>query len=297
MQKNRARNLPLALTQKFSDIMNRLFCFTTIALFLFSLSASAQKNEWLDPNVNEINRMPMHTDFFAYENEDAALKGVKENSANYMSLNGYWKFNWVKDAGMRPTDFFQTNYNDKGWKDLPVPGIWEVNGYGDPMYTNINYPWSNQFKNNPPLVPEEKNHVGSYRKEFFVPANWKGKDIIAHFGSVTSNMYLWINGQFVGYSEDSKLEAEFDITKYIKPGSKNLFAFQVFRWCDGSYLEDQDFWRLSGVGRDCYLYARPQQHINDLRVNTLLDDAYKDAQLNIDINIQGNANADFKLTE
>ena len=275
--------------------MNRLFCFTTIALLLFSLSASAQKNEWLDPNVNEINRMPMHTDFFAYENEDAAIKDVKENAGNYMSLNGYWKFNWVKDAGMRPTDFFQTNYNDKSWNDLPVPGIWEVNGYGDPMYTNINYPWSNQFKNNPPFVPEEKNHVGSYRKEFFIPADWKGKDVIAYFGSVTSNIYLWINGQFVGYSEDSKLEAEFDITRYIKPGSKNLFAFQVFRWCDGSYLEDQDFWRLSGVGRDCYLYARPQQHINDIRVNTLLDDAYKDAQLNIALNIQGNANANFKL--
>jgi beta-galactosidase len=266
-------------------------------LLLISFSVSAQKNEWLDPNVNEINRMPMHTDFFAYENEDAAAKGVKENADNYMSLNGCWKFNWVKDADMRPNDFFQTNYNDKGWDNLPVPGIWEVNGYGDPMYTNINYPWSNQFKNNPPLVPEEKNHVGSYRKEFFVPAGWKGKDIIAHFGSVTSNMYLWINGQFVGYSEDSKLEAEFDITKYIKPGSKNLFAFQVFRWCDGSYLEDQDFWRLSGVGRDCYLYARPQQHINDIRVNTLLDNTYKNAQLTIDINIQGNANANFKLID
>lgn len=276
--------------------MNRLFCFSMITLLLsVSSSVSAQKNEWLDPNVNEINRMPMHTDFFAFENEEAAVKGVKENANNYLSLNGHWKFNWVKDAGMRPTDFFQTGYNDKGWDDLPVPGIWEVNGYGDPMYTNINYPWSNQFKNNPPLVPEEKNHVGSYRKEFFIPANWKGKDIIAHFGSVTSNMYLWINGQFVGYSEDSKLEAEFDITKYIKPGSKNLFAFQVFRWCDGSYLEDQDFWRLSGVGRDCFLYARPQQHLDDIRVNTLLDDAYKDAQLTIAVNIQGNANADFKL--
>jgi len=277
-------------------IMNRLLSFTTIVLFLLMpFSLPAQKNEWLDPNVNEINRLPTHTNFFAYENEDAAAKAVKENSANYMSLNGSWKFNWVKDAGMRPMDFYATAFNDKGWADLPVPGIWEVNGYGDPLYTNINYPWSNQFKNNPPLVPEIKNHVGSYRKEFFIPVDWKGKNIIAHFGSVTSNMYLWINGQFIGYSEDSKLEAEFDITKYIKPGSKNLFAFQVFRWCDGSYLEDQDFWRLSGVGRDCYLFARPPQHIADIRVNTILDDTYKNAQLTININIQGNANAAFKL--
>jgi beta-galactosidase len=276
-------------------MINRLFAFTVLLCIYASLSA--QKNEWLDPNVNEINRLPMHTDFFAYENEDAALKAVKENSGNYMSLNGYWKFNWVKDAGMRPTDFFQTNYNDKGWANLPVPGIWEVNGYGDPLYTNINYPWSNQFKNNPPFVPEINNHVGSYRKEFFIPADWKAKDIIAHFGSVTSNMFLWINGQFVGYSEDSKLEAEFDISKYIKPGTKNLFAFQVFRWCDGSYLEDQDFWRFCGVGRDCYLYARSQQHVTDLRANSMLDDSYTNGQLNIAINIQDNASAAFKLMD
>ena len=279
--------------------MNRLVVIKTIVIYLLlsvSLLVNAQKNEWLDPNINEINRLPMHADFFSYENETGASKGIKESSSNYMSLNGYWKFNWVKDAGMRPLDFFKTDYNDKGWNNLPVPGIWEVNGYGDPMYTNIAYPWSNQFKNNPPLVPEEKNHVGSYRKEFFVPASWKGEDIIAHFGSVTSNMYLWINGQFVGYSEDSKLEAEFNITKYLKPGTKNLFAFQVFRWCDGSYLEDQDFWRLSGVGRDCYLYARPQQHIADIRVNNVLDNDYKNAQLNITVNIAGNGNASFKLT-
>ncbi|HVX27013.1 MAG TPA: glycoside hydrolase family 2 TIM barrel-domain containing protein [Parafilimonas sp.] len=276
--------------------MNKLFRFIIIALLLpVSSLLHAQKNEWLDPNINEINRLPMHTNFFTYENESEALNGVMESSGNYMSLNGYWKFNWVKNADMRPLDFFKTDYNDKGWNNLPVPGIWEVNGYGDPLYTNINYPWSNQFANNPPLVPVLNNHVGSYRKEFFIPANWKDKDIIAHFGSVTSNMYLWINGQFVGYSEDSKLEAEFDITKYIQPGTKNLFAFQVFRWCDGSYLEDQDFWRLCGVGRDCYLFARPQQHVDDIRVNTALDDQYKNAQLNIAINIAGNATADFKL--
>src|SRR5690349_7498630 len=227
----------------------------------------------------------MHTYYFAYENESRALTGIKESSANFVTLNGYWMFDWVKNAGMRPLDFYKKDFNDKGWKAMPVLGIWEVNGFGDPLYTNIPYPWSNQFANNPPIVPEENNHVGSYRKEIFVPANWKAKEIIAHFGSVTSNMYLWVNGQFVGYSEDSKLEAEFDLTKYLKPGGMNLFAFQVFRWCDGSYLEDQDFWRLSGVGRDCYLYVRNPKHIADLRSMTELDAQYKDAKLNVSVNI------------
>lgn len=138
---------------------------------------------------------------------------------------------------------------------MQVPGLWALNGYGVPLYVNYGYPWRNQFAGDPPAIPVEGNQVGSYRKEIIVPADWKEKEIFAHFGSVSSNIYLWVNGQFVGYSEDSKLEAEFNLTKYLKPG-KNLIAFQVFRWCDGSYLEDQDFLRLAGVGRDCYLYAR-----------------------------------------
>lgn len=280
--------------------MNRIYWCKTVAVILLSVAVFhgfAQKNEWLDPAVNEINRLPMHTAFFAYESEARALEGKKESSSNFMSLNGYWKFNWVKDAGMRPLDFYKKDFNDKGWASMPVPGIWELNGFGDPMYTNIAYPWSNQFPNDPPIVPEENNHVGSYRKEFVVPENWKGKEIIAHFGSVTSNMYLWVNGQLVGYSEDSKLEAEFDLTKYLKPGQKNLFAFQVFRWCDGSYLEDQDFWRLCGVGRDCFLYTRNKDHIADIRVNTDLDAQYKDATLQAAVHIKGNGVADIKLLD
>lgn len=205
---------------------------------VFALAASAQSNEWRNPQVNAVNRAPMHTNYFAYENADAAKKGLKESSANYMTLNGTWKFNWVKDADARPMDFWKTTFNDKGWDDMQVPGVWELNGYGDPIYVNVGYAWRNQFKNNPPEVPTENNHVGSYRREIIVPASWKGKDIIAHFGSVTSNMYIWVNGRYVGYSEDSKLEAEFDLTPYLKPGQKNLIAFQVFRWCDGTYLED-----------------------------------------------------------
>lgn len=271
--------------------------FFILHLLVLSVAASAQQNEWLDPNVNEINRAPMHTSFFAYENEQLAINGQKEASANFLTLNGSWKFNWVKDADMRPLDFFKTSYNDKGWSQIPVPGIWELNGYGDPMYTNINYPWSNQFANDPPRVPVQNNHVGSYRRELYVPAGWKGKEIIAHFGSVTSNMYLWVNGRFVGYSEDSKLEAEFDLTKYLKPGEKNLVAFQVFRWCDGSYLEDQDFWRLTGVGRDCFLYARNARHIADIRVSPELDAAYKDAKLNISFSVKGGGDVLLRLLD
>ena len=263
-----------------------------------SLSVSAQTfKEWQDPEINEINRAPMHTSFFSYEDIDAANKGVKEKSDNFMTLNGVWKFFWVENADQRPTDFFKVDYNDKGWGDLRVPAVWELNGYGDPIYVNVGYAWRNQYKNNPPYVPVEKNHVGSYRKEIIVPADWKGKDIIAHFGSVTSNMYLWVNGKFVGYSEDSKLEAEFDITKYLLPGKKNIIAFQVFRWCDGTYLEDQDFFRYSGVGRDCYLYARNRNRIEDIRITPDLDSDYKNGTLDINISLKGNNSVVLELID
>ena len=263
-----------------------------------SLSVSAQTfKEWQDPEINEINRAPMHTSFFSYEDIDAANNGVKERSDNFMTLNGVWKFFWVENADQRPTDFFKVDYNDKGWGDLRVPAVWELNGYGEPIYVNVGYAWRNQYKNNPPYVPVEKNHVGSYRKEIIVPADWKGKDIIAHFGSVTSNMYLWVNGKFVGYSEDSKLEAEFDITKYLFPGKKNIIAFQVFRWCDGTYLEDQDFFRYSGVGRDCYLYARNRNRIEDIRITPDLDSEYKNGTLDINLSLKGNNSVVLELID
>jgi beta-galactosidase len=268
----------------------------TTCCVLLSMTAYAQKDEWQDPAVNQMNRAPMHASYFAYESESAAQKGRQTLSENYMTLNGVWKFNWVKDADARPADFYKANYNDKGWAGLPVPGIWELHGYGDPLYINFGYAWHNQFKNDPPNVPVKNNHVGSYRKEIEIPAGWRGKEIFAHFGSVTSNMYLWVNGQYVGYSEDSKLEAEFNITRYLKPG-KNLLAFQVFRWCDGTYLEDQDFWRLSGVGRDCYLYARHPKHIQDIRVTPDLDAEYKDGSLHVSLNLKGSGTVNLKLTD
>lgn len=268
-------------------------CLTLLGM---AANLHAQSNEWQKAEVNAVNRAPMHTNFFAYGSNEEATKGVKEESQNFMTLNGTWKFNWVKDATSRPTDFYKTEFNDKGWDNMKVPGVWELNGYGDPIYVNTGYAWTNQFKNNPPYVPTTSNHVGSYRKEIILPANWKGKEIFAHFGSVTSNMYLWVNGRYVGYSEDSKLEAEFNLTKYLKPG-KNLIAFQTFRWCDGTYLEDQDFFRYSGVGRDCYLYARNQKHIEDIRATPILDSQYKDASLEVDVTLKGNCSITLNLTD
>ena len=262
------------------------------------LSANAQTfKEWQDESVNEINRAAMHTHFFAYENAEKAGSDVKENSKNFMSMNGSWKFFWVKNADQRPTDFWKVGYNDKGWDDMKVPAVWELNGYGDPIYVNVGYPWRNQYKNNPPYVPTEKNHVGSYRREFVIPADWNGKDIVAHFGAVSSNMYLWVNGKFVGYSEDSKLEAEFDLTPYVKPGQKNLIAFQVFRWCDGSYFEDQDFFRYTGVARDCYLYARNKKRIDDIRVVPDLDAEYKSGSLTVNLSLKGNTAVSLELLD
>ena len=270
---------------------NVLIC----AFALSSLTAFAQQTEWLDPNVNAVNRAPMHTNYFAFESEKAALNGCRLASDNYLTLNGTWKFNWVKDADQRPTtDFYKVDFNDKGWDEIQVPAVWEMNGYGDPIYVNVGYAWRSQFKNNPPYVPTENNHVGTYRREIILPSDWNGRQIMAHFGSATSNMYLWVNGKYVGYSEDSKLEAEFDLTKYLKPG-KNVIAFQVFRWCDGSYLEDQDFFRYSGVARDCYLYARRANHIEDIRVTPDLDAQYKDATLQVDIQMKGKGTVDLKL--
>ncbi len=176
-----------------------------LLLTFLSLACQAQTDEWHNARKNAVNRQPMHTSYFAYESQQLAESEAKEQSVNYLSLNGAWKFNWVKNADARPTDFWKKDYNDKGWVTMHIPAVWELNGYGDPIYTGIGYSWSHIFKNNPPEVPTENNHVGSYRREIVVPANWNGKDIIAHFGSVVSNIYLWVNGKYVGYSEDSKL--------------------------------------------------------------------------------------------
>ena len=270
-----------------------------LASFLIcSLAYSQSFKEWQDPNINEVNRAPMHTRYFAYANLQEAKDAVPEQSVNYLSIHGKWKFLWTKDASARPTvNFWKEDYDDSAWDEMPIPGMWEMNGYGDPVYLNIGYAWRGHFNTNPPSVPVQDNHVGTYRKEFEIPFDWAGKDVFLHIGSVTSNVYVWVNGKFVGYSEDSKLEAEFDITKYIKPGQDNLFTFQVFRWCDGTYLEDQDFWRLCGFARDSYLYARSRNRINDIKITPDLDASYRDGTLNIEISRKGSAPVILELLD
>ena len=255
--------------------------------------------EWHDLQVNEINRLPLHTLHFAYDPNDFPGTGAeyldKKQSMNYMSLDGTWKFNWVANADQRPTDFYKTDLDDSKWKNIQMPGNWEMLGYGQPEYVNIGFAWRGHFDQQPPAVPTKDNHVGSYRREINIPANWDGKRVIAHFGSVTSNIYLYVNGKFAGYAEDSKVAAEFDITPFLKKG-KNLIAFQTFRWCDGSWCEDQDFWRLSGPARENYLYARSKDHrLLDVRVETELKNNYKDGALNITAKVQGNTLAYFGL--
>lgn len=255
--------------------------------------------EWHDLQVNEINRLPLHTLHFAYDPNDFAGTGAeyldKKKSMNYLSLDGTWKFNWVANADERPTDFYKTDLDDSKWNNIQMPGNWEMLGYGQPEYVNVGFGWRGHFDQQPPAVPTKDNHVGSYRREINIPANWDGKRVIAHFGSVTSNIYLYVNGKFAGYAEDSKVAAEFDITPFLKKG-KNLIAFQTFRWCDGSWCEDQDFWRLSGPARENYLYARSKEHrLLDVRVETELKNNYKDGYLNITAKVQGNTLAYFGL--
>ena len=264
----------------------------TITCLLLAAWANAQPagEPWMDLQVNEINRLPVHTSFLAYD--------IDTPQANrYLSLDGDWKFHWVANLNERPTDFYRTDLDDRAWATMPVPGMWELNGYGDPVYVNIGFPWRDNWKNDPPRVPVQDNHVGTYRRHITLPADWKGKQVIAHFGSVTSNINLWVNGQFVGYAEDSKLAAEFDITPYLQDGD-NLLAFQVMRWCDGTYSEDQDFWRLTGVARSSFLYCRDKNyHIDDLRVTAGLTDDMKDGTLIIAPFITGKGTMNYHLLD
>jgi len=243
-------------------------------------------SRWHNVDVNQQNRAPRRAAFFAFENQDKAQAFEKKNSANYLSMEGTWKFNFVKDYNKRPANFFATNFDDSQWKDFPVPGLFELNGYGDATYKNIGYAWATQFDPNPPYISELNNYTGSYRRTFDLPKDWKGKDVYFHVGSATSNLTLWVNGKYVGYSEDSKVAAEFNISKYLKPG-KNLIAMQVMRWCDGSYFEDQDFWRFTGIAREVYLYARPKVHAADIRLDAGLENQYRDGVLNYQVALKG----------
>ena len=225
-----------------------------IALFAVLGTADAKKNtlpDWQDPQVVQVNRLPMTASF-----QTGGLK---------LSLSGEWKFAWYETIESRSLDFFKTDYVDADWDTMPVPGMWELNGYGDPVYKNVGYAWHGHYDTTPPYPALEHNYAGQYRRTFTLGEDWTGEDIFLHIGSATSNVRVWVNGKEVGYSEDSKLEARFDITKFVKTG-ENLIALEIFRWCDGTYLEDQDFWRMTGIAREVYVYSRDKKRIEDVKV-------------------------------
>jgi beta-galactosidase len=250
--------------------MKHSYAFLTLMLVGPCFHATAQ-NEWNDPLVNEVNRMEAHADY---------------SFTNIISLNGSWRFNWVENANERPTDFYLESFDDSKWDNMNVPALWELNGYGDPVYRNVGFAWSNFWPVDPPKIEVKRNHVGSYRRYIDIPDEWLKQQTVLYIGSATSNVYVWVNGKQVGYSEDSKLACEFDITKYLRKG-KNIIALQIFRWCDGSYLEDQDFWRLSGISRDCYLYSLPKVHITDVELIPDLVNDYTDGKLYINVSANG----------
>ena len=262
-------------------------------MFFASLVVGAQtqtvKEKWLDPNVNRVGTEAPRSTFLAFESTALAQNADKAKSNRYISLEGKWRFNWVKDHDKAPKNFFTVGYDDSKWVDFPVPGLFELNGYGEKIYVNTGYAWRKQMKSNPPYVEEKNNYTGSYRKEVMIPAEWKGMQIFMHIGSATSNVQLWVNGKDAGYAEDSKMESEYNITNLLKTGQKNLLAMQVMRWCDGSYGEDQDFWRFTGIAREVYLYARPATHIVDMDIVPDLVNNYKDGVLKLNIQIKNNA--------
>jgi beta-galactosidase len=265
---------------RFRKYLNLSFTAICLGIFilpvLLSQSSGKQIIDWENPEMIGYNKEPAHCTLIPYEDFQTALAGTRDASEFYQSLNGKWKFYWVSKPYDRPKDFYQPDYDISDWKEIPVPGNWQMHGYGKPIYLNVLYP----FKKNPPYIQHDYNPVGSYRTEFETPETWKNRQVFIHFEGVESAFYIWINGQKVGYSQGSRTPAEFNITKYLHDG-RNVLAVEVYRWSDGSYLECQDFWRLSGIFRDVYLFSTPLLHIRDFEVFSHLDEQYRDAVLNV----------------
>jgi beta-galactosidase len=258
-----------------------------------------EPRDWENPEVFNINREDPHATLISFPDEQTAMEAIKSNSPNYISLDGIWKFNCVKSPDQRPFWFFKDDYDTRDWKDIEVPSNWQMKGYDVRIYTNITYPFwkyadvfgargadNNKYVKAPPFIPHDWNPVGSYKRNFKIPSDWKNKEVFLHFGAVSSAFYVWVNEQLVGYNEDSKVPAEFNITKYLK-GGKNSVAVEVYRWSDGSYLEDQDFFRLSGIQRTVFLHARPRTFISDyFAIGDLVND-YTDGILKLDVSLKG----------
>lgn len=255
-----------------------------LLMVLCVVAASCVAEEWDDLSVVQVNTEKPHATMMTYPTVSLAMKDLREESPWFKSLRGDWKFNWVKNPASRPVDFYKNDFDDSAWKTIPVPSNWSKFGYGTPIYTNIRLP----FPKRPPKAPRDYNPVGSYRTTFTLPPDWDGRRTLIHFAGVNSAFYLWINGKQVGYSSGSRTPAEFDITDYLVPG-RNMLAAEVYRWHEGSYMEDQDFWRIAGIFRDVYLWSRGQVSIRDFEVNTDLDDAYKNATLDVSVDLQGKA--------
>lgn len=252
-----------------------------LALFLSLQNNFAQHNEWENPQILDRGKEAGRSSFLLFSNENELKGNNPQKSELYQSLNGNWKFNIVKSPAQRPLDFYAANLNDAGWKNIEVPSNWELQGYDIPIYTNITYP----FPKNPPFIAPEYNPVGSYRRTFTVSESWKYKEIILHFASISGYARVFLNGKEVGMTKAAKTPAEFNITSFLKKG-ENLIAVQVFRWHDGSYLEDQDFWRLSGIERDVYLQAMPKTTVWDYFVKSDLDNQYKNGLFNLDLTLK-----------
>ena len=263
-----------------------------------------EKYDWENPHVIEINKEPGRTIFHSWENESLALQGIREQSENFVLLDGMWRFNLALKPADRPKDFYQTTYDVSGWDLIKVPGNWEVQGYDVPIYVNHPYEFADprtpitELRDGPepPRVPHDYNPVGSFRHDFTVPANWDGREVFIHFGSVKSAFYLWINGEMVGYSQGSKLPTEFNITPYIKPGQENTLAAEVYRWSDASYLECQDFWRISGIHRSVFMYSQPKLRIRDYEVVSTLDGLYQNGEFSLFVDMKNHLPTNQRAT-
>ncbi|WP_430813540.1 glycoside hydrolase family 2 TIM barrel-domain containing protein [Carboxylicivirga sp. RSCT41] len=252
-------------------------------VFAFSINYAVGQNDWENPAVFAINKEPARASFYSYTKAKRALSFNRDKASFFKLLNGYWQFKWVKSPSLRPAEFYENEYNTSSWDSIKVPSNWELEGYGIPIYVNQNYPFAMKDPQSP-HIPDDWNPVGSYRKSFVIDEAWNGKRVFIHLGAVKSAFYIWINGKKVGYSQGSKLPAEFEITNYIAPG-ENTLALEVYRWSDGSYLECQDFWRLSGIERDVYLYATGDVRLRDIHFACDLDSVYRNATYKIGVDI------------
>ncbi|CAM3993728.1 DUF4981 domain-containing protein [Paenibacillus alkaliterrae] len=238
--------------------------------------------EWNNnPEIYQLNRMEAHASLMPFDTIEEAWEGDHRKSANYLLLNGQWKLAFAPNAESRIAGFYETGFDHSSWDEITVPAHWQLQGYDYPQYTNVRYPWDGNEDIKPPFAPTAYNPVGSYVRTFTVPAGWEGKPVFISFQGVESAFYVWLNGELVGFSQDTFTPSEFDLTPYLVQG-ENKLAVEVYRWSDASWLEDQDFWRMSGIFRDVYLYTTPEAHIYDFFVNTVLDEQYRDAELVID---------------